>query len=115
MPGPVATPHPLATLASLSPRGERAGVRGTHRHRNLRDEPLSGAFRKFRVLRQRIVILRRNDEGSLVARRRVRILRRLRMTVTSGGTRDLRDAALSLIQLLESPPPRCPVWIDSPD
>src|SRR5579859_5303097 len=39
------TPHPLATLASLSPRGERAGVRGTHRHRNLRDEPLSGTGR----------------------------------------------------------------------
>src|SRR6266851_833162 len=41
----------------------------------------------------RTVILR--NEGSVVAIRRVRILRKLRMTCTSDRTRNLRDAVLS--------------------
>src|SRR5579859_4398976 len=112
MPGPVATPHPLATLASLSPCGERAGVRGTHRHRNLRDEPLSAASRKSRVPSEVTVIL---------SLRRIRTLRLatrdpssflLRMTIRCHRTRNFRNAPLSRVPHptgLGAKPP-CRTW-----
>ena len=57
---------------------------------------LSGEFRKFRALYRRTVILRRHDEGSASrCSPELRILRKLRMTLPSYRTRDLRDAVLS--------------------